>query len=373
MSDLILLHLSLIQNIGPATVEKLVAALSHEQLNQIYYFKKSDFIAFGLSQMAAEQIVAGLQDRKDLEKELQLIEKHGFTWFTLYSENYPKELKNIYLPPTVFYCKGNLNFNQKSIAIVGSRKADKYGQNVISKIVPELIENNWCIVSGGALGIDYMAHQAALQSSGNTIAVLGSGLLKPYPYSHKNLFESISQNNGAVISPFPLNMSAMPGNFPARNRIISGLSRACIVVQATMPSGALITARYALEQGKEVGAVPGAIDNLLSAGCHKLISDGAAIITNANDILALLNEVSCSYKPEIKTKPTAKQEKQLIIPATKANDPEAIILDLCKVATSFDELLLKTNLNSNQLQEYLLNMQLDGAISQNFTGLWQSI
>lgn len=367
-----LLHLSLIENTGPATIEKLVQALSFDQLDKLYFLSAKELQELtGLSYATAQRIVLGLQDKKILEQELLLLERNNIACITLFDKEYPPLLKNIHLPPVVLYIQGRPLDYTKCVAFVGSRQADRYGMAVIQKLVPELVAAGYTIVSGGALGIDTLAHQAALACNGSTVAVLGSGLLKPYPTANTRLFNTIAEQNGSVISSFSLQCSALAGNFPARNRIIAGLSSACIVIQAAEKSGALITARYALEQGREVGAVPGAIDNPLSAGCHKIISDGAALITSAQDILHLVSDampIRAVVRQEssmLLSQPIKKQIQQTI-PQT----PQEHVLLYAQIPVSFDELLLKTALSSAELQDLLFNLQLDGLIEQNFMGLW---
>ena len=264
-----ILHLSLIQGVGPGRVNRLINNFDKDQLCQIYHFSVSDLIhRCGFTERQAELLHGGLQDERVLEDEIQLIEKHNVQVLTITDKGYPYLLKQIHLPPTLIYVKGSLGVQEKSLAIIGSRKAHRYAENIINDLMPALIAHEWTIVSGGALGADTMAHRAALQNNGKTVAVLGSGLLIPYPSRNVHLFEKIIESGGAVVSPFPLMMDAIPGNFPARNRIISGLSRGCLVVQAAKRSGASITASFALEQGREVFAVPGSITDELSAGCQ---------------------------------------------------------------------------------------------------------
>ncbi|MBA3954340.1 DNA-protecting protein DprA [Candidatus Dependentiae bacterium] len=361
-----LLHLSLIQNAGPATIEKLVQALSLEQLDKLYYFSAKDLQALtGISSTLAHCIVSGLQDKKLLEQELTLLERYNVSCTTLYDPGYPALLKNIHLPPVVLYTQGRPLDYTKCVALVGSRKADRYGITIINKLIPELVAAGYTVVSGGALGIDTLAHQATLACAGSTVAVLGSGLLKPYPAANARLFNAIAEQNGTVVSSFSLQCSALAGNFPARNRIIAGLSSACIVIQAAEKSGALITARYALEQGREVGAVPGAIDNPLSAGCHKIISEGAALIASTQDILNLVSD-SLPLRSVSLMQPIIKPLQQTI-PQT----PQEHILLYTQTPISFDELLIKTGLASTDLQDLLFNLQLDGLLEQNFMGLWK--
>ncbi len=378
--DYLLLHLALIKSIGPATVEKLVAALSLDAVLQLYTMNVADLKALArLPESTAQQLWLGLADRKLLEQELELLQRHSILWVTVYDSAYPALLKQSYLPPIVLYFMGlPLAAYDRSIAFVGSRSADRYGHSAVQQLIPELISHNWAIVSGGALGIDTMAHQATLDAKGATVVILGSGLLHLYPGSNSKLFKRVVEEGGTLVSSYGLTTAPAPGNFPARNRIIAGLSKACIIVQAAQQSGALITARYALEQGKEVGAVPGPITNPLSAGCHKLISEGAAIITNAQDILQLVNDNGTVFRPtgadlqpktlqaqlhSIQTEDVPKQ-----LPSVQKN-----ILTLAQLPISIDELLTKMVINPEQLQEELFTLQLEGLIDQNVMGLWQSV
>lgn len=284
MTDNILLHLSLISGIGPAVVQVLLDAMPHNQLQDIYCYAPNDFVALGIRQALAYALVDGLADKQRLEQELTLIQKHNIVVVSLLHEAYPALLRQIYLPPTVLYIKGTLPTNN-SIAIVGSRNATVYSQQIMDLVVPPLVACNWAVVSGGAIGADAYAHWATIKNNGKTVAVLGSGLCALYPKSNMRLFSAIVQAGGALVSTFPLQAEPLPGNFPARNRVIAGFCRGCLVVQANKKSGALITAQFALQQGREVFAVPGSIFEPLSAGCHDLLAQGAQMATNAQDIL----------------------------------------------------------------------------------------
>lgn len=363
----IALHLSLIKNIGPATVEKLVQGLSLENLKNIYSFNTIDFINLaGVSSRVANILIAGLKDKDILNKEIDLINKYKISLVSLFDQNYPQELKHIYLPPIVLYFKGQLNKNlNKKIAIVGSRKADSYGHKVVKSLVKDLVLHSWTIVSGGALGIDSIAHDEALKLNGNTIAVLGSGLLKPYPMANKKLFGNIVASGGAVLSSFSLTQEPHPGNFPARNRIISGLSKGCIVAQAARKSGALITANYALEQGREVFAVPGDIFNVLSAGCNYLISQGATVINSSQDVL---DHLGIDTKLKLKDIDIDLDVEKKI---KKDETKEDKILSFAMSRVSFDELLAKTKLEQEELQQILFDLQINGQIDQDFAGFWK--
>jgi len=274
------------------------------------------------------------------------------------------------------------------LAIVGSRKASRYGQMAIERIVPDLVEQGVCIVSGGALGADSMAHTCTLDAAGQTIAIIGSGLLEPYPATNKKLFERMVAEGGALVSPFPLNTTPHPGNFPARNRIIAGMSHACLVVQAAARSGALITAQYALDQGKEVLAVPGMINDQLSEGCHALIRDGASLVTSAQDVLAAFGEfaqlpvVGSLVLSDDKAQQLefggrgARQSTYVVagsavdVKATSENLSNRIIC-ACAQPRALEDLVDELELSVEEVMQELFNLQLAGKVGQNFAGLWQ--
>jgi len=275
-----LLHLSLIEGVGPASVKKLLEKVPFDQL---YRLKSADIRYYtAMSEAQAQNIQRGLADNSLLEAELALIEKYEIEIVTLADALYPPLLKEIHLPPILLYMRGVPLSFKKTLAVVGSREADSYGKRAVNKIVRSL--KGWTIVSGGAVGIDAMAHQVAIKNGARTVAIFGSGLLKPYPRFHSTLYETIIEFGGTLVSSFPLMMGPQKSSFPIRNRIIAGLSEGCLVVQAALASGALITAHHALNEGREVFAVPGPIDNLLSAGCHKLLAEGATLVTCADDI-----------------------------------------------------------------------------------------
>lgn len=210
------------------------------------------------------------------------IEEINFT-----SEKYPKQLKEIYNPPKKIYAIGNIEIlNYTGIAIVGSRKATEYGKRVTLKLSEDLSKRKIVIISGLAKGIDSYAHIGTLNvKSGRTIAVLGSGIKEIYPKENIELARKIVKNGGCIISEYPPEEKPNKSNFPERNRIISGLSKGIVVVEASEKSGSLITADFALEQGREVFAIPGNIYNNTSIGTNKLIQQGAKLVTNFEDIL----------------------------------------------------------------------------------------
>jgi DNA processing protein len=361
----ILVHLCLIKDIGSSIIEKIIASsASNFNLDQLYTFNAHDFMMrYGLSQETAEKIVSGLADKKILEVELELILKHKIQLITCFDPAYPALLKCINLPPPILYYKGSLPEHANTIAIVGSREANSYAQEIIAQMVLLFVAHNFIIVSGGARGADAMAHQATVDAQGKTIAVLGSGLLNLYPKQNIKLFNAIIEKGGAVISSFPLTAESLPYNFPIRNRIISGLSKGCIVVQAAEKSGTRITANFALDQGREVFAVPGSIHDPLSAGCHALIQQGAKLVTNAQDVLV---EFGYSFeKNEKKSNP----EKQISL--VFDNPLEAALVSACFKPTSQEDLLEVTQLSFSELNSLLFDLQLKKIITQTAAGLWQ--
>lgn len=221
-----------------------------------------------------------------LERECGAIEENNLQVICWHEPSYPNILRTIACPPPVIFIKGQLSPDYATtIAVVGSRRASYYGQGVIRCLIPTLAKSGLTIMSGLALGIDTAAHWSAINSHGKTLAVLGSGLANIYPPQNKSLADKIVASGGALISEFPPLTAPFAKNFPQRNRLISGLSHSVLVVEAAKRSGALITARFALEQGRDLLAIPGSIFSPLSEGTNSLISQGAYPITTAADII----------------------------------------------------------------------------------------
>jgi DNA processing protein len=228
-------------------------------------------------------------DMRDAENEMRAAQRAGITILCSEGDSVSSLLKSIPDPPLVLYVRGNLDPDEICVALVGSRKATTYGLNVTHSLARDLVHAGITIVSGLARGVDARAHSAVVQEGGRTIGVLGSGIDVIYPSEHRSLADRIA-HSGAVVSEFPLGTPPNRENFPIRNRIISGMSIAVIVVEASRKSGSLITARMASEQGREVMAVPGNIFNESSQGCHALIKDGAALVESWKDVVAALPE-----------------------------------------------------------------------------------
>ncbi|NLZ80188.1 MAG: DNA-protecting protein DprA [Clostridiales bacterium] len=283
---------------------------------------------------------------------------------TITNQEYPEMLKYIPDPPIVLYVLGNIP-KSNCVAIVGSRKASGYGIETASKMAFNLAYSDITIVSGMARGIDTAAHSGALEAGGKTVAVLGSGLDVIYPPENKNLMTRIIKS-GAVISEYPPGSPPSTIHFPCRNRIISGMSLGTLVVEAGMKSGSLITAGSALEQGREVFAIPGNINNYNSVGTNKLIKDGAKMVINVDDIL---EELSFGIAPiEKKKKGKRKKNNHLL------SQKEKKIISILKIEDLYDqELSNKTSLELTELFEILLDLELKGLIKKSINGKFMLI
>ena len=313
----------------------------------------------------AERIVEG-RKRIDLDRQIKLIEKNNVTLISLDSELYPVSLKSIFDPPLVLFVKGEiLPQDYFSIAIVGTRLASFYGRAMSEKLSSQLAEKGFTIVSGGARGIDTFSHQAALRAKGRTLAVLGCGLDIAYPPENKKLFEEIAKK-GAIISEFSLSMRPDKGNFPMRNRIISGLSLGVVVIEAPYKSGALITVTHANEQGREVFSVPGHADSFVSKGTNQLLREGAKLVENADDIIEELEPILKSKIKEFKTnrlKPT--QEKQIPLIKPELTEEEAQLFDLLSLGPlDLDDIIVKSQSSVSAVSAVLMMLQLKKLIRQ---------
>ncbi|MBI4342113.1 MAG: DNA-protecting protein DprA [Candidatus Omnitrophica bacterium] len=239
----------------------------------------------GVGPVLAKRIVAGFHDEVWLARELERARRQGAAIVTPDDPGYPDALRTITDPPVALYLRGTLTeADRVAVAIVGSRHASLYGLQCAEQLAYELALRGVTVVSGLARGIDGAAHRGALRASGRTLAVLGSGLSRVYPDEHRQLAKEIA-GHGAVLSEYPMETQPLPRHFPQRNRLISGLSLGVVVVEAAQRSGALITADCALEQGREVFAVPGPMTAVTSHGTHQLLKQGARLVTSVEDIL----------------------------------------------------------------------------------------
>jgi len=305
-----------------------------------------------------------------IEEELELIKKYDAHIITYQDHIYPKSLLNIYDFPPFLYVKGLLQEDDINIAVVGSRLASTYGKFSTERLCRELALKGITVVSGLARGIDSAAHRGALAGGGRTIAVLGCGLDIIYPSENEKLYADIV-SHGAVITEYSFGSPPAASNFPARNRIISGISLGVVVVEANEKSGSLITARLALEQGREVFAVPGSIDSAGSRGTNKLIKQGAKLIENVSDILEeILPQVDKpkQHSQNVHTSGQDNHEKK-ITPETKVSsgltDIENTILKvITSKAIDVDGIITATGLKPNDVLNILLTLELRGIIKQ---------
>ncbi len=277
-----ILAMQMIPDIGGITIRALESRFGSAEA--VWKAKRETLEAAGI--IKGKKLEQFCHFRKTIEplKEAEALAKKGISYICWKEGAFPVQLLEIYNPPAGLFYTGTLPVWDRGIAVVGARKASVYGKNACRYIVQELTKSNAVIISGGALGIDAAAHQAAVEAGGISAAVMGCGLDITYPRGHASLFAKIREN-GALISEYPLGMPPKAGNFPARNRIISGLARGVLVVEAAMKSGSLITAELALEEGRDVFAVPGGIFSEQSQGTNHLIQQGACLVTSANDIV----------------------------------------------------------------------------------------
>jgi len=277
------LRLSLIPGVGPRTRQALLERFGSAEMALAAAPSQLQAVS-GVGPKLTRKIVEA-RDAIDAEEEIAVCRAHGVTILTGADEEYPRLLREIYDPPGVLFVKGSLRPRDGlAVAIVGTRHATQYGLKQAERLSGSLARAGLTIVSGLARGIDAAAHRGAIAAGGRTLAVLGSGVLNVYPPEHEKLAEEVAAH-GALLSEAPTRAAPMSGTFPQRNRIISGLALGAIIVEAGDRSGALITARHAMEQGREVFAVPGRVDGRTARGCHRLIRDGAKLVETADDVL----------------------------------------------------------------------------------------
>lgn len=316
-------------------------------------FNANDLSALGgLSVKHAEKFFR-LRDKVDADKAFQLVVDRGVKYITFEDENYPQMLRRIDDVPSVLYYKGDLNDcnMDRTLAIVGSRRTTSYAKEALSKIIDELAGTDICIVSGLASGIDTTAHISALKNNLKTIGVIASGFDFTYPASNKELYKQIEDGNGAIMSEYYPTFEPLKFRFPQRNRIVSGLSYGTLVAEASLKSGALITANLTLEQGRELMCIPGLITNPNTQGIYKLLKNGATLVTCAEDVLEALGW-------EIKI------EQKTLFDLNLSED-EQVIYDALEIEDKgVDELQAFTRLSIDDLLTYLTTMELKGIIKQ---------
>jgi len=347
------LALNLIPGVGPVRLRRLLRVF--ETPERILLAKTHELRTVeGIGPDTAAAIT-GWQETVKLEEELKRVEEFGAHVITEESPEYPASLKEIHDPPMVLYVWGDLKERDcHGVGVVGSRQATHYGLESAKKLSFQLAYAGMTVVSGLARGIDTAAHQGALAAKGRTIAVLGSGLSQLYPRENAALAEMIAQN-GAVVSEFPMQMKASTQTFPMRNRIVSGWSRALLVVEAALNSGALITSNQALEQGRSIYAVPGPIDRPSSAGTNRLIQQGAKLVTSAKDILDDLDVLFDETPAATDVNPRVQE-----LPESERRLYDA----LGEGEMAIDDLIAKTQLPTGIVSSGLLGLEIKRLVKQ---------
>ena len=301
--------------------------------------------------------IANFNDWAEIDKEIQRARAAGIKMIPFSDAAYPASLRAIADPPPLLYVKGELRDNDsRAIAIVGSRSASDYGRRIARDLARGLASFGFTVVSGMARGIDGMAHESALQAGGRTLAVLGSGIDRAYPPEHEMLYRRISEN-GAVISELPMGARPIAFNFPARNRLISGLSLGVVVVEATEKSGSLITASLAAEQGREVFAVPGEAGASRSRGSHRLIRQGAKLVETVEDII---EEIA----PQLSRRGDAAPASARSLPENSGPAARQIFALLKETSLQVDQVIEQSGLPAPQVLQVLLDLELQGFVCQ---------
>jgi DNA processing protein len=338
------LALNRIHQVGPRTVAKLLTRWPN--LEEMFRLSAQQLEKTGLSAKIAQSIAHF--NFAEVDADLRWEETADNYLLTWEDANYPALLKEIYDPPPILYATGQLScLQQAAIAIIGSRKPSVLGIETARRFACELA-SELTIVSGLALGIDAQAHRGCLEAGGKTIAVMGTGIDSIYPYQHRCLAHKI-RHNGLLISEFSLKTPPKAGHFPQRNRIISGLSLAILVVEAAVRSGSLITARLALEQNRDVLAIPGSLFNPQARGCHQLLQEGAKLVTSSQDII---DELGLNSKPVNRSKATPSFDKE----------DENLISCVGFEITTIDQISARSGLSFAEIACNLATLELKGIV-----------
>ena len=343
------LGFNLVNGIGPARLDRLIAYFG--SLEEAWNGHTGDLALAGLDGRSIDALLE-VRRTRDLEAEYERVVAAGVRIISRDDPAYPALLRGIPASPPLLYVRGTLTENDRwALAVVGTRNCSNYGRDAARKLVSDLAAAGVTIVSGLALGIDAVAHEAALAAGGRTLAVLGSGVDQIYPATNRRLGEALL-HQGAIISEYPLGTIPVAANFPARNRIISGLALGVLVVEAGVRSGALITVEFALEQGRDVFAVPGSIFSPRSEGTHRLIRDGATIVTRAEDVLDALNLQNAV-------------EQQAVAAAVPETPEEAALLRLIEAEPRhIDAITRDSALSLPEVSATLAMLELKGLVKQ---------
>ncbi len=350
--------LNLVEGVGPVRARSLLEHFG--EAPKILAASKSQLLrVHNIGEDIAEKI-SGWEKSVDLAGELKRIADFGCHVLIQSDENYPASLREIYDPPLVIYVWGNLTPKDKNaVAMVGSRMTTHYGIETARKLAYQLAYTGVTVVSGGARGIDTAAHQGALSGKGRTIAVLGTGINLIFPPENAELFKRIAAN-GAVITQFPFNRPADKQSFPIRNRIVAGMTLGTVVVEANLSGGALITANFATEYGRQIFAVPGRIDSPRSKGCHELIKKGAKLCEGVEDVLS-----EFEYLFPASNRPAAPNETG-VLPAFELSTNEQKIFDALKADEEMttDEIIRTSGLPSSAVSATLFGLEMKRMVRQ---------
>ncbi|MBI5382580.1 MAG: DNA-protecting protein DprA [Opitutae bacterium] len=362
------LVLNALPNIGPITLNRLLAALGDDP-RAVFAASKPQLEAVHGVGPVISATIANWREHFDVAREEARMAQSGVSFITPRDAGYPSLLREIHDPPIGLYRKGSYDFAQPSIAIVGSRRTTLYGQSVAQKLGADLARLGFCVVSGLARGIDTAAHEGALSVGGKTAAVLGTGIDLVYPPENLQLYRRIEEN-GAILSEFPFGRRADRQSFAMRNRIVAGIATALVVVESDVDGGAMITARFAGEHGRLIFAVPGRIDQATSKGCHQLIRDGATLLTGVDDILSELN-----YLDGLRPAPIAEKPAE-----AAAGRPANLTDDEARVHACFnggailtpDALSAQTGHSAAQLSATLMMLELKRLVVKRADGAYEA-
>ncbi len=333
----------------------------YEDVTNILDAPRDELLQVGLPEDVVSHIKKPQWDQ--VEKDIEWLNGENNHIVTFDDDAYPIMLREEVSAPPLLYVCGNISLlNQRQIAMVGSRNASAYGKKVAYDFAADFSNNKIIVTSGMALGVDAASHKGALSGDSGTIAVVATGIDRVYPARHKELAHQIAQD-GAIVSEFPLGTAPKTENFPRRNRIISGMSAGTLVVEAAKKSGSLITSRYAMEQGREVFAIPGSINNPLSKGCHELIKNGAKLVETADDIIS---EIGSLFLVTDKKSISDPEEKL----GHEYND---LLEQIGFEQTSVDLLVEKTGLTPDTICSMLLILEMDGFVESEAGGIYNRV
>jgi DNA processing protein len=356
-------------NIGPITLNRLLAEFENDPRKILGADRRRLEAVRGVGPETSAALI-GWRGHFDLAREEERLRQANATFVTTRDPGYPKLLREISDPPIGLYRKGNYLFDAPCMAIVGSRRTTLYGQSVAKKLGAQLAQMGFCVVSGLARGIDTAAHEGALSVGGKTAAVLGCGIDIVYPPENLDLYRRIVET-GAVLSEFPFGRKADRQTFPMRNRVVSGMSEGIVVVESDTQGGAMITARFAGEQGRLIFAVPGRIDQATSNGCHQLIRDGATLLTSVDDILSELSYLDGLRPRAIETEG---QESVLseLMPTLSDDEQRLVACFKGGAILGTDALAAATGLSAPKVSAGLMMLELKRIILKRADGTFEA-